>query len=194
MTKVARHVFPEAQRRFDDLGGRLRLARLRRGMSMVETAARTGISRDTLHRLERGDASISIAALLTVLAVLDLERDLDQLGAQDPTGRSLQDVAMTRRRKRPRPVDAAVPGVRRQDLIDFAERDWSAIAEVKADHWLERKRRLGSAETFRIADELRRYVAITRPDWPDDAERSADIASHVAVGERLRRVSDIGPR
>ena len=81
--------------------------------------------------------------------------------------------------------------MRRQDLIDFAERDWSAIAELKADHWPERKRRCGREEAFRAADDLRRYVAAVRPDWPDEAARAADIASHVAVGQSLRRVRDI---
>jgi transcriptional regulator with XRE-family HTH domain len=162
-------------------------------MSMVEMAAQTGISRDTLHRLERGDASISIATLLTVLSVLDLATDLDQVGADDQTGRSLQDTAMTRRRRGPRRAVAAAPEMRGQDLIDFAQRDWSAVAELKAEHWLERKRRLGTAESFRIADDLRRHVASVRPDWPDEAERSADIASHVALGESLRRVRNIRP-
>lgn len=105
MTKVARPVFPKVQRRFDELGLRLRLARMRRSMSMVEMAERTGISRDTLHRLERGDASISIAALLKVLSILGMETDLDQVGADDPTGRTLQDIAMPRGSRRARPID-----------------------------------------------------------------------------------------
>lgn len=157
-------------------------------------AERTGISRDTLHRLERGDASISIAALLTVLSILGMEAALDQIRAEDPTGGSLHDMAMLRRRRGAMGAVAPVAVIRQQDLIDFAQRDWSAIADVKADHWLERKRRFGGAESFRVADDLREYVAMVRPDWPDEAERSADIASHVAVGESLRRVRDIRSR
>lgn len=191
MTKVARPVSPTVQRRFDDLGGRIQLARMRRGMSLVEMAERTGISRDTLHRLERGDASISIAALLKVLSILGLEPDLDHVGAEDLTGRTLQDLAVPRRRRRMQPRDGAIPGMGRQQLIDFAHRDWSAIAELKAAHWLERKRRFGREEAFRVAHDLRRHVAVARPDWQDEAERMADLASHVAVGESLRRVPDI---
>ena len=84
--------------------------------------------------------------------------------------------------------------MRRQDLISYAQRDWSAIAESKAARWLERKRRFGREEAFRAADDLRQYVAIVRPGWPDEAERAADLASHAAVGESLRRVRDIRPR
>ena len=194
MTKVARPVFPKVQRRFDDLGQRLRLTRMHRGMSLVEMAERTGISRDTLHRLERGDASISIAALLTVLSILGLDPDLDHVGADALSGRTAQDMAMPPRRRRTKPGVGALPRMRRQDLIDFAQRDWSAIAEMKAAHWLERKQRFGLDETFRSAGDLRRHVATVRPDWPDEAERRADLASHVAVGESLRRVRSIRPR
>ena len=80
--------------------------------------------------------------------------------------------------------------MQREDLIAFAQRDWSALAELKADHWLERAERLGSQEIFRVADELRRFVAAARPDWPSEGERAADLASHIAVAESLRRVAE----
>ena len=161
---------------------------------MVEMANRTGVSRDTLHRLERGDASISIATLLTVLSILRMETELDQLGAEDQTGRGLQDMALARRPRRPRQGAAAASRIGRQDLVDFAQRDWAAVAEIKSEQWLDRKRRFGGADAFRIADDLRHHVAMTRPDWPDAAERSEDIASHVAVADSLRRVRDIRSR
>lgn len=194
MSKVARHVPPTVQRRFDDFGQRLRLARLRRSMSIVEMAERTGISRDTLHRLERGDASISIGALLTVLSTLGLEGDLDLVGAEDRIGRTLQDMALPRGRRRPTQGDPAIAALRRQDLIDFAQRDWSALAESKAAYWPERGRRAGQDAAFQAADEMRRYVALVRPDWPDADARAADLASHVELGESLRRVHDVRTR
>ena len=84
--------------------------------------------------------------------------------------------------------------MRNEDLVSFAQRDWAALAEMKSARWLERKRLLGAAEAFRVADDLRRYVAIARPDWPNEAERAADLASHVAVTKNLRRVRVIRPR
>jgi transcriptional regulator with XRE-family HTH domain len=194
MSKVARQVPPPVQHRFEEFGQRLRRARLRRSMSMVEMAERTGISRDTLHRLERGDASISIGALLTVLSILGLEADLDRVGADDWIGRTLQDMAVPGGRRRPTQGDPVIAALRRQDLIDLAQRDWSAIAESKAAYWPELGRRVGPDGAFRVADEMRRYVALVRPDWPDADARAADLASHVQLGESLRRVRDVRAR
>jgi len=161
---------------------------------MVGMAERTGISRDTLHRLERGDASISIGALLTVLSILGLEADLDRVGADDPVGRTLQDMAVPGGRRRPTQGDHAIAALGRQDLIDLAQRDWSAIADSKAAYWPERGRRVGQDAAFRAADDIRRYVATVRPDWPDADARAADLASHVELGERLRRVREVRAR
>lgn len=56
---------------------------------------------------------------------------------------------------------------------------------MRTAYWVERLRRLGPAESFRVAAELRRHVRTVRPDWPDRAEREADLATHVAVHEAL---------
>jgi hypothetical protein len=67
-------------------------------------------------------------------------------------------------------------------------RDWPAVGRAKARYWVERKRRLGPAEGIRIGDELRRQVLAVRPDWPDAAERAADLERHIRVAACLRRV------
>lgn len=61
---------------------RLRAERLRCGLSLRETARRAGIEAAHLSRVERGQASLSLAALGRVAAVLDmtvLSRELDTL-------------------------------------------------------------------------------------------------------------------
>ena len=65
--------------------------------------------------------------------------------------------------------------------------DHAAADRVRTAYWVERLRRLGPAEGFRVADALRRRVRTVRPDWPDRAEREADLAAHTAVHEALRR-------
>jgi transcriptional regulator with XRE-family HTH domain len=99
MSKRSRPLFPQTQRRAEALGERLRLARLRRRMSLTELAARVGVTRHTLSRLERGDLSTSLGVLARVLGVLGLEEDLDVLARDDELGRRLQDVRLKRPRR-----------------------------------------------------------------------------------------------
>lgn len=71
---------------------------------------------------------------------------------------------------------------------EYAARDRSAPAALKSAHWRDRKALLGPGEALRVADELRRYYAWLHPGWPDEAERAADLAMHIRVGEVLRSV------
>lgn len=103
MSKVPRTVFPRTQRRAEALGERLRLARLRRRISLTEMSARVGASRMTLGRLERGELTVSLAVLVRVLGVLGLEDDLDSLARDDELGKRLQDLELRRPRRRTAP-------------------------------------------------------------------------------------------
>ncbi len=87
-------VFPQEQRLLSALGERLRLARKRRRLSNAVVAQRAGISRTTLYKVEAGDPGATLGSYVRVLAVLGLEGDLDQLGADDRVGRKLQDLAL----------------------------------------------------------------------------------------------------
>lgn len=87
-------VFPQEQRLLSALGERLRLARKRRKLSSAVVAQRAGISRTTLYKVEAGDAGATLGSYVRVLAVLGLEGDLNQLGADDRVGRKLQDLAL----------------------------------------------------------------------------------------------------
>ena len=98
MPRSVRPLYPATQRRAEALGERLRLARLRRRMTLTDLAARVGATRVTLGRLERGDLSVSMGLLVRVLGVLGLEEDLDQIGRDDELGQRLQDVRLRRPR------------------------------------------------------------------------------------------------
>ncbi len=78
-------------------GQRLRLARLRRRISTVLFAERMGVSRDTFHRLERGDPTIAFGTYLRALRVLGLDKDIDLLATDDSLGRTFQDLALLRK-------------------------------------------------------------------------------------------------
>lgn len=99
MPRPARPLFPQTKRRAEALGERLRLARMRRRMSLTEMAARVGVTRGTLSRLERGDLSTGLGVLANVLSVLGLEEDLDLLARDDELGRRMQDVRLRRPRR-----------------------------------------------------------------------------------------------
>ncbi|VTV17266.1 hypothetical protein WDL1P1_00249 (plasmid) [Variovorax sp. WDL1] len=93
------------------LGDRLRMARLRRKISAVQMAERVGVSRDTLHRLEKGEPNIALGTYLRALRVLRLEKDLDLVAKDDVLGRKLQDLGLepsaARRPRRPQTTPAA---------------------------------------------------------------------------------------
>ncbi|MGQ0733306.1 MAG: hypothetical protein ACT4QD_06570 [Acidobacteriota bacterium] len=74
-------------------------------------------------------------------------------------------------------------------IRDFVARDWNAAHEHKIAYWGERIARLGPAEGFRIADELRRQMLAVDPHWPHPDDRRRDILRHVQVAELLRRAS-----
>src|SRR6266540_4725163 len=99
MSKRTRAVLPRVQRELDGMGERLRLARLRRGIPLVEMAARVGVSRPTLRRLEQGDASVALTVLIRTLAVLGLDEDIGRIAAEDDVGRRLEDLRLARPRK-----------------------------------------------------------------------------------------------
>ena len=97
-------VFPREQEQAEALGGRLRIARLRRRIPLGELAIRVGVSRITQRRLENGDSSVGLAVLVRTLGVLGLAGDLDQVAAHDEIGQRLADISLGERpRRSPRP-------------------------------------------------------------------------------------------
>lgn len=85
-------MFPRTLRQLEELGTRIRAARLRRRMTQATLAARADVSLPTLRKLEKGDPTTSLATMVRALQVLGLEKDLDLLAADDVLGRKLQDI------------------------------------------------------------------------------------------------------
>ena len=65
------------------LGGRIRAHRERQKVSASLAAEAAGMSRVTLHRIERGEPSVTMGAYLSAIAAIGLELDLS-----DPRARS----------------------------------------------------------------------------------------------------------
>lgn len=88
-------LFPREAMLLTDLGGRLKLARLRREFSMDIVATRARISRTTLYRAEEGSPAVALGVYLRILVVLGLEDDLARVAVDDKLGRKLQDIGLT---------------------------------------------------------------------------------------------------
>jgi transcriptional regulator with XRE-family HTH domain len=58
------------------LGNRIRARREELGLTMNQTAEAAGVSRVTVHRIERGTPSVTMGAYLTVITALSLSLDL----------------------------------------------------------------------------------------------------------------------
>lgn len=71
MNKKHIEVLPETKEILSNLGKQIKLARLRRQLSVDEVAFRAGISRTTLWAVEKGHCSVAIGAYAAVLHVLD---------------------------------------------------------------------------------------------------------------------------
>lgn len=74
----------QAAERVAELGQRIRVARIRRGWSVVELASKAGINRNTLTALELGKPGTAIGVFFTVLWALGLDKSLDAVA--DPDG------------------------------------------------------------------------------------------------------------
>lgn len=80
------------------------------------------------------------------------------------------------------------PTMKREDLIAYARRDWSVLAELKREFRRARADR-GAEASFAAVDALRAQVHAMRPDYPSEADRQADLDAHVLLADRLKRAS-----
>jgi len=84
------------------LGEDIKLARLRRKLSMEQVSERAGISPSTLWQLEKGMPSVSMGSYAQVLFVLGLEKNLSTMAADDVLGRKLQDAEILTKKRAPK--------------------------------------------------------------------------------------------
>ena len=90
---------PKTIKILETAGEQIRLARLRRKLSVTLVAERAGVSRQTIWKVEKGNASVAIGIYAKVLAAIGLQEDLLLLAKDDVLGRVLQDAALDRYKK-----------------------------------------------------------------------------------------------
>ena len=81
------------------VGEQIKLARLRRDLSLAQVAERATCSPLTVSRIEKGSPTVAIGIYLRVLYALQLDNDILLLAKDDELGRQLQDMALTTRQR-----------------------------------------------------------------------------------------------
>jgi transcriptional regulator with XRE-family HTH domain len=99
MGRKKTQLLPAAGRILAQTGENIKLARLRRNISVELVAERAGISRATLLAVEKGSPSVSMGSYVQVLLAIGLEKDLLLVAGDDVLGRKLQDAGLPTRER-----------------------------------------------------------------------------------------------
>ena len=81
------------------VGEQIKLARLRRNLSVAQVAERATCSPLTVSRIEKGAPTVAIGIYLRVLYALQLDDDILSLAKDDELGRVLQDMNLSQRER-----------------------------------------------------------------------------------------------
>lgn len=81
------------------VGEQIKLARLRRNLSIAQVAERATCSTLTVSRIEKGSPTVAIGIYLRVLYALQLDDDILFLAKDDALGRALQDLNLQHRER-----------------------------------------------------------------------------------------------
>lgn len=81
------------------VGEQIRLARLRRNLTIAQIAERATCSELTVMRVEKGTPTVAIGIYLRILYALQLDDDILLIAKDDPLGRTLQDIGLKHRER-----------------------------------------------------------------------------------------------
>ena len=100
MSRKGATVLPQTQKILTQMGEQIKLARLRRNLSVKLVSERAGISRATLWNVEKGSPSVAIGIYAAVLHALNnMDNDLLLIAKDDELGRKLQDLKLPMRKR-----------------------------------------------------------------------------------------------
>ena len=94
-------LYPKVERILSELGGNIKLARLRRKLSTAQVSERANINRVTLWNIEKGSPRVAMGMYAQVLFVLGMEKDLLKVASDDTLGRKLQDAKLLVKERSP---------------------------------------------------------------------------------------------
>ncbi len=96
-------LYPDTKKALEQMGEQIKLARLRRKISVNLVSERANISRATIWAIEKGSPSVAIGYYAAVLHALNnMDKDLLLVAQDDKLGRTLQDLNLPIRRRAPK--------------------------------------------------------------------------------------------
>ncbi len=96
-------LFPDTRKTLEQMGEQIKLARLRRKISVNLVSERANISRATIWAIEKGSPSVAIGYYAAVLHALNnMDKDLLLVAQDDKLGRTMQDLNLPIRRRAPK--------------------------------------------------------------------------------------------
>lgn len=102
MSKHSAVLMPQTLEILQNMGEQIKLARLRRKLSVELVAERAGISRSTLWSIEKGSPSVAIGMYAAVLHALNnMDKDLLLVAKDDELGRKLLDLNLLTGKRAP---------------------------------------------------------------------------------------------
>ena len=87
------------EQKMQTVGEQIKLARLRRNLSVAQVAERATCSQLTVSRVEKGVPTVAMGIYLRVLYALQLDDDILLLAQKDEMGRTLKDLALKHRER-----------------------------------------------------------------------------------------------
>ena len=98
MGKKSVTLLPKTGKILEQMGEQIRLARMRRKISVALAAERAGVSRASVWAVEKGSAAVAIGIYAAVLSALGgMDADLMKVASDDKLGRTLQDLKLKTR-------------------------------------------------------------------------------------------------
>ena len=98
-------LLPGTQRALEKAGANIKKARLRRNIRAELLAERAGISADTLAAIEKGVSTVSIGAYAAVLAVLNLDNDLETIALDEEGKKQFKENILKKRERATKKTD-----------------------------------------------------------------------------------------
>ena len=100
MAKKSVIIYPTTKKNLETMGAQIKTARLRRELPMDLVCERSGITRATLWKIEKGDPSVSLGAYVATLQALGgMDEDILLIAKDDATGRFYQDLNLKTKRR-----------------------------------------------------------------------------------------------